>query len=1140
MLSPILGFGPGKGRLFTPSVSKQYFSERSLTAVPHLADKTHYLSEWLARLRGTSATEASLETGFISQVFEKILDYRTFPVVGDSHASLYLKPPSKVTGIGRTPDGIIGGFTEEHFEIQAILELKTPGTDLDRPQARANSESPVVQALEYGRQILGTRWVLVSDMKVIRLYSVESQAEYEEIDLSRCIDTNKEATEEFLRLYYLLAYPNLIEGDMLSPVSLIYEKSSARQLEVRDGFYEVYYQIRSDLFVAINEACQDQLSHPRDKAEVLEATQRLLDRLLFIYYCEDHPEQLIPNRTLERVVDAAQALPGSSGTTVYRVIKDLFREVDDGSSTESGLNIVGYNGELFKEDAIIDRIDLPDQLARKTYEVASPSGGARQIKGVWGLHVFDFWTELNEHLLGHVFEESLSDLKEMEIGEQVSIAHKLNERKLGGIFYTSNILSDFMAASALRSLLSDLAPIAPESGDLEVSLSQRIEVISALRVLDPSCGSGAFLVSTYREMLADLQRSQEARRALGENSRNGSLDIFEQANIINQASVLRHCLFGIDLLPQAVEIAKLALWLQAAKKGEKVADLSSNIVSGDALAISSIIQKFPPGKSSFDLVIGNPPWGAEITTAALVEATASLGIDNPDAMDSWELFLLLGLNLLRPGGRLAFVLPDSFLYPEKARIRRSLVERGRIEKILNLGPGWFGPAVRMGTVLVQFRCGEPMTPSHSLQGTLLAGELRKRVIKGEVPISQIEAQRSREVVAARVLSSDECDIEVFRGRRDDLIIDQIHATSVTLAGLCTFARGEEVNKAGLLWVCPSCLSPTVPGKKKKGGEYEDKLCPMCKHKMAETFVQKTSLVSATPGKGIYKQFYDGDDITCRYQKLDPRHWIRLDLPGWKSKGNSNYTGPKLLIRQAGVGLLAAIDYTDARCPQSVYIYRLKSEFLDLGWRHEFVLAALLSRTIAYYVFKRWSEVDPDKAHPKMTHTRLGQLPIPRLDFADRQHKGIHDQVVKAVLVLLSSTSPLDSVEDRTIEVLLRGLWGLAPDDGAYINGEFFDLPSGQVVKSLFPAGVPRYRGGPIELSTGMMPSVGDLAPQRGYEPGLGIPGISRHGKKRSELRHYRIHIAFDIPIVSWFPVQRRPQADAPTSEHLVERFSRNC
>ena len=1053
----LFGLGPGKGHLFAPSVLKQYLSEQSLAAIPELEEKAQRLSQWLARLRGTRGTEISLETAFNSQVLEGVLEYRTFPVAGDSHASLFLKPPSKVTGISRTPDGVLGFFTEDNFEIRATLELKTPDTDLDRPQARASGESPVDQAFGYGLHILGTRWVLVSDMKVIRLYSVESEAEYEEIDLHRCLGPDGTPTDDFLRLYHILACPNLIEGDKLSPVALIYQKSWAQQLVIRDGFYEAYYRIRSDLFNEITEAAANQLSPPPEKAAVLEATQRLLDRLLFIFYCEDHPEQLIPDRTVQRVIEASQALPGGSSTRVYGVLKDLFREVDVGSSAESGQDVAGYNGELFKEDPIIDVIDLPDRLARNTYQARNPSGDARRIKGVWGLHVFDFWTELNEHLLGHVFEESLSDLKELEAGEDVSIAHKLDQRKRGGIFYTSSLLSDFMAASALRSLLGERARIGSDSEDLEAALDRRIEVLTGLRVLDPACGSGAFLVSSYREMLAELWRLQATRQSLVGNRYGDPLDIFEQADRLNQASVLRECLFGVDLLPQAVEIAKLALWLQSAQKGEQVADLSSNLVTGDALALSAIFEKFPPGESSFDLVIGNPPWGAVVDRIALGEAAVSLGIDNPDVLDSWELFLLLALKSLRPGGRLAFVLPDSFLYPQKARTRRSLIESGRIEKVLNLGPGWFGPTVRMGTLLVQFRRGEPTTTMDSLQCALLAGGLRKRAIRGEVPISQIEAQRSREVSAARVLSSDACDIEVFRGRRDDSIIEQIHGTSLGLAELCHVARGEEINKAGLLWVCPSCLSPTVPGKKRKGGEYEAKACPTCGHTLSDQAVQKVSLVSTTCGEGIWERFYDGDDITRRYQDLEPKSWIRLDLPGWKSKDEGKYAGPKLLIRQAGVGLLAALDDTDARCPQSVYTYRLKPEWQSLGWKHEFVLAALLSRTMSYYVFKRWSEVDPDKAHSKLTHTRLAELPIPRLDLSASKHRRIHDEVVEAVLTLVASDSPLDSVEDRRVELLLRDLWGLAPDDGAYINGEFFDLPPGQVVKDLFPGGVPTYR-----------------------------------------------------------------------------------
>ena len=77
-----------------------------------------------------------------------------------------------------------------------------------------------------------------------------------------------------------------------------------------------------------------------------------------------------------------------------------------------------------------------------------------------------------------------------------------------------------------------------------------------------------------------------------------------------------------------------------------------------------------------------------------------------------------------------------------------------------------------------------------------------------------------------------------------------------------------------------------------------------------------------------------------------------------------YRPPKILIRQAGVGIFAALDETDSRCPQSVYVYRLRDGERAKGYKHEFVLAALLSRTMAYPVFKnalpKWIQPKPTR------------------------------------------------------------------------------------------------------------------------------------------------------------------------------------
>ncbi len=845
----LFGGGVGRGQLFGPEVLRRYLSDHSRHGIPRLEARCAALRAWLQAVSDTKATESSLEGAFVSQILANVLGYTPYPGAPADKPTLYVKPASRLTGIPGTPDVVLGRFSETDVQFQAVLELKSPGTDLDRPQPRAGGASPVEQAFGYGTQILGVRWVLVSDMVRIRLYSVESEAEYEEVDLRRClVSGSTEPEEEFDRLYWLLHARQLLGDGDSSPVGLLFNRTAADQLRIRDGFYEAYYRIRADLHSAIREAAMS-LPVPPDENTLLSSTQRLLDRLLFLYYCEDHPEQLVPRGTVRDLVQLAARMPGADQHKIYRVLKELFREVDAGSPPGSGLNVLGYNGELFKQHPVIDRIELPDALARKKYVVADRGGGAKTIEGVWGLWAYDFWRDLNEHLLGHIFEESLSDLVELKSYDPAPTAEKLKERKRHGIFYTSSLLADFLSASALHALLGERAPRVGEAGELEEALHRRREVIASLRVLDPTCGSGAFLVSAYREILLEYWRTVASAEALMRDDKGPqTLDVFGVTERVSQAALLRECLFGIDVLPQATEIAKLALWLRSSRKGERVSDLSHNIVSADSLDLFGAFERIGKNQGDFDLVIGNPPWGAETDDASRKKALTVLGLSNDDDWDSWELFTLLGMRALRPGGRLAYVLPDSVFYPAKARFRRLLLELGTIEKVLNLGPDWFGPDVRMSTVLLQVRRGDDPPPL-TYRGTLLAGRLRRQAIGGHVPLRQIEAQRTRELPTQRTLDSPGREIEVFRGRRDDDIIRRMMERSDRLESVCERGRGEEINKTGVLWVCPSCMSVTTPGLKTKGGGYEPKQCPNCGLLLAETTVSATRLPLARPTAG---------------------------------------------------------------------------------------------------------------------------------------------------------------------------------------------------------------------------------------------------------------------------------------------------
>jgi len=405
-------------------------------------------------------------------------------------------------------------------------------------------------------------------------------------------------------------------------------------------------------------------------------------------------------------------------------------------------------------------------------------------------------------------------------------------------------------------------------------------------------------------------------------------------------------------------------------------------------------------------------------------------------------------------GRLCLILPDTLFSPEKARSRELLATSCTIERLHNLGPDWFGPAVRMGAVLLQARKGPvPMLSDYSAM--LLTGETRRKAIVGDLPMPQLEAQISRRIPQERSGPANRWSFELFRTRRDDQIIRKMEEHSWRLEDVCTRGRGEEMAKSGLLWRCPSCLGLSTPGRKQKGGSYEPKPCPRCGLLIGPADAGIFNLVSDDfPPDVKTAPFVDGDDIAARYRKVRPHKKLHLDFRQWECKDPSLYESPKILLRQAGVGLLATVDYDGSYCPQSVYIYKPKPEFYEQGLRVEFVLAALLSRSMTYLVFKRFGEVDPARAHAKVTHARLADMPIPKVDFSLPEQSRAHGRAVDLVRLLLKEKETNGSPADLEIEQLLRGLWGLTAEEGWYINGEFADLPAGQVVRDLFPDGVP--------------------------------------------------------------------------------------
>ncbi len=1031
---------------------RRYLDERSTEIIEREGERIGALDSWVSSLGALKkkSNEQALEQSFNSIILCDVLGYTLHPNEG---ASAFPKPPTSITGIGRTPDLIIGSaFGDDDQKIMGVIELKKPGTPYDVPQARENSETPVEQAFAYARSLIGVRWIIVSDMMTLRLYSIESETEFLDFDLRRAAETRLNR-DEFRRLFFLLGHDFLAKGGEASPLSLLFQRTATTQLGLQASFYKVYHQIRSDLFRAIQDSVVEK-GIPATREDCLQATQRLLDRLIFIYYCEDAPSNLLQREVIKRVVDAARMLPGANPGKVYDALKSLFAEVDSGSSETNTLKIPGYNGELFKPHPIIDAVTLPDKLHDKRYEVELPGGTKRRISGVWGLHEFDFWQELNEHLLGRIFEESLSDFVAIEAGEEPDPAARVRERRRHGVYYTTEHLADFLARSAIGAHLAENAPLrrTTTKDALASELETRLDTIGSMRIGDLACGSGAFLVGSYHALLLEAWRCQNGVNSI----RKIEADLFTAQAGAQRKALLRECIFGADLVPQAVEIAKLALWIRSAYRGEKVATLDRNIFTCDSLAVSTHPADLRALIGQLDLIVGNPPWGGEVLASSRNDIVAALGLDDSVAWDSWELFLAFTIHSLKEGGRLALVLPDTLLSPEKARTRKILLETTSIELLHALGPDWFGAGVRMGAVVVQARKGAP-SPGNIFRSLLLHGELRRRAIRGELPLEQLQARFGRDIPQDRCRASEDASIEVFRSVQDDEILGRIEEHSVTLDSLCERGRGEELSKSGLLWRCPGCGRHTTPGRAKRGGGFEDKHCPHCELTLSQDSISERYLVAeGGPGaSGNTAPFIDGDDISRRYIRVVPSKAIDLGCDDFSYKAAALYASPKLLIRQAGVGVTATLDESSSLCPQSVYVHRLRHVAVEQGYSHEFVLAALLSRTMAYVVFKKFAEVDAARAFAKVTLTRLQRLPIPRLDPEDGKAKRLHDRITASVKDLLDGRAVIGSKVDLEIEQGLRELWGLTPEDGAAINMELASLPVSRALEELAPLPIQR-------------------------------------------------------------------------------------
>ena len=690
--------------LFQSTVSSKYLKalDKPVVQAAYTKFKAHFHNPTIQE-NIRNSKEEQYQEGFLNDLFVNVLGYTKNPAENYNLTSEYknVKDSKKADGAI-----VVSG------QVKAVIELKgTNITDLGQVE---------VQAFSYKNNQPECVYVITSNFEKLRFY-IDNAIENLEFNLFTLSE------KDFELLYLCLAYTQIEKGipKKIKDESISHEDNITKQL-YRD--YSLFKrELHTDL-VAKNPEF--------DTLLLFKKSQKLLSRFLFLFFAEDR--QLLPPNSVRLILNDWRDLQERDvEIPLYDRFKKYFEYLNTGFKGKR-YDVFAYNGGLFKPDTVLDTVKIDDEiLYRHTAKISD----------------YDFASEVDVNILGHIFENSLNELDELkaEIAGE-TIDKSKTKRKKDGVFYTPKYITKYIVDNTVGRLCTEKkAEFGINEGDyftdrkrtkttkqpLAEKLANYREWLLQITICDPACGSGAFLNQALNFLIDEHRYIDELQAKL-----------FGDALVLSdiENTILENNLFGVDLNEESVEIARLSLWLRTAQPNRKLNDLSNNIKCGNSLidnpavagekafnwekefpqvfgrepkaemvivpekdespdylklvqeklvasqlkaeqalelskeaieiskeaydyaqkleAVSEPKHKYENRKTGFDVVIGNPPYGA----------TIDVEIDE-NSNETYLLFYQRAIELVKENGTVSFITPDSWLTNNNAKFIRKLFRK---------------------------------------------------------------------------------------------------------------------------------------------------------------------------------------------------------------------------------------------------------------------------------------------------------------------------------------------------------------------------------------------------------------------------------------------------------------------------------
>ena len=582
----------------------------------------------------STTKEKSAQGLFLLKIFNELLGYET-QTDNQQEWNLIQHPTTEVDK--QEADGSLGIFTKESKITKAVIELKDAKASLDKKQAREKGYTAIEQGYLYATKFDRCSWIIVSNLREIRLYHKNRTQDYcEKFDI---LELHKE--EEFKRFYYILCKQNLISNTKISIIDDLANESNKEEENITLKFYKEYKDIRLNLFNHLTQHNPD-----IERIILLEKAQKILDRLIFILFCED-TGTLLPRNLVRDTYSLGIRSRDRNDERVWREFKNLFMDIDLGRS-DIDPHINQYDGGLFAKDDTLDNLSIKDTIWKELVD----------------LNRYDFSSELNVNIIGHIFEQSISDLENIRRSiagqEETNILEKSDKRKKDGIFYTPEYITKYIVDRTIRKFLED-----------------NPDKLGTIKILDPACGSGAFLNQAHNYLISEYNSRFEEKIEEARNKKTGALQLdFSYTNLAKtNRSILLNNLFGVDLNQESIEITKLSLWLKTANSSEPLQSLDKNIKCGNSIiddpayAGNKAFQwekefKDIIDEGGFDVIIGNPPYVRQELFKEIKPYLERTYKVYSGVSDIYVYFFERALSLLKEGGYFSFIVSNKFLRAE--------------------------------------------------------------------------------------------------------------------------------------------------------------------------------------------------------------------------------------------------------------------------------------------------------------------------------------------------------------------------------------------------------------------------------------------------------------------------------------------